>query len=439
MSSGRFAARSAGGDSRLQDELIARLRALPVGPAPSAVFRSELRAQLVSITARVVAESGQGTAAAATGALARPARAAARSGRDVAGGVLRGLRRPLLGIASAAAVLALLIGGAVWISKGALPGDSLYGVKRASENVQLATAGNDVAKGYTYLDFASRRVGEASKLVGRPSAMALSGQRTVAGGAISDRTVSLVSSTLTSADSDSRSGMALLGNAAVAQMSADPLAKLQPWTVGQRAGLLEVESRVTSSPALVKRVQASLALLQRVSQRGAQLKAEIGCPCLSQANGDDLGPLPCSPCRSLAGSIPGATSAATGVPSAGATGRSAGSGPGPAGSAGGSLGGTGGGAGGSSGTGGGAVGGGGTGGTGVPSLPGGGPVLAPSGAPAPSLPPIPGISSTPPVSVGPSGITVGGPGVSASIGTGGASVAPPVGPTITLPGLPTVP
>ena len=40
--------------SAVEAELISRLRALP-GPVPEARFKSELRAQLVAITARVVA------------------------------------------------------------------------------------------------------------------------------------------------------------------------------------------------------------------------------------------------------------------------------------------------------------------------------------------------------------------------------------------------
>jgi hypothetical protein len=410
---------------------------------PDAGFKSELRAQLVAITARIVAESTPDAAPAAAAALTHPVRAAARSGRSAAGGLLRGLRRPLLGVASAAAVLALLITGAVWISKGALPGDSLYGVKRASENVRLATAGNDVDKGYTYLGFASTRVGEVGKLLGKPSAMALGAGPAEAAGTINSRTASLVTSTLDSADSDSRSGMALLGDAAVAQMSADPLAKLTGWTAGQRAALQDVAARVRSTPALTKRVQTSLTLLQRISKREVDLRSSIGCPCLSQAVSDDLGPTPCSPCKGLTGAVPG-TPGGSGTAPTTAPGRSGGAGPGPAGSSGGSLGG----GSGETGPGGTGFGGTGPGGTGSAATGsgGGGPTggvtsgggVVPSSAP--SLPGIPGVSSSgAPISAGTGGITAGIPGVSASLGASGGGIAVPILPTITVSGLPKLP
>ena len=63
MSAGRFAARSARrSGSSVEADLISRLRTLP-GPVPDAQFRSDLRSQLVAITARVVAESGEPAAA----------------------------------------------------------------------------------------------------------------------------------------------------------------------------------------------------------------------------------------------------------------------------------------------------------------------------------------------------------------------------------------
>jgi hypothetical protein len=421
MTAGRFTPR--GGIRRpslLESELIIRLRALPAGPSPDPGFSAELRAQLVSITARIIAESGGELSTAAT-LVQRPARAVVRGGRAGAAGVLRSIRRPVLAFASAAAVLVLMLGVAVWMSGSSLPGDSLYGVKRASENVKLSMAAGDVARGNTYLGFASNRVAEVSKLLGKPASMAVGGNRSAAG-SVSPHTASLVASTLASADSDSRSGMQLLGRATVGQMSASPLSKLTGWIVTERAALTDIAGRVPAGD-LTNRVKASLALLQRIQSRATALKAELGCPCLAQAVSDDLGPIPCSPCQSLAPAKPGGGATS---PSGGAPGGSGGSGAGSSGPngtqptpsgvpttatpPGGAVPGGGQPGGGGSGSGGGS--GGSSGGIGQPSL--SQPVL--SGVPTSSLP----------IPTGSTGVRVPLPSISVSV---------PLLPSVTIPGL----
>ena len=272
----------------LEAKLVSRLRALP-GPAPEATFRSELRTQLVAITGRIVSESET--------AAADPAPATAGSAAPTAGRTsrVRALRRPALALAGATTVLALLLGMAVWMSSGSLPGESLYGVKRASENVQLSMAGSDVAKGHAYLQLAGNRVREAAKLLGRPSAMAVGRSPGAAGGQISAHTASLVTDTLASADDDTVHGMQLLARAAVAQVSKDPLTKMTDWWPGQNTTMTEVRNRIPAG-ALRTRAQSSLTLLQRIATRTGQLSTAMGCPCLAKAVADELGPVPCSPC-----------------------------------------------------------------------------------------------------------------------------------------------
>jgi hypothetical protein len=319
-------------------------------------------------------------------------------------------------LASAAAVLALMLGAALWMSSGSLPGDSLYGVKRASENLKLSVAGGDVDKGYTYLRFATTRADEVTKLLGKPSALAAGPGGAVAAGQPSSRTVSLVKDTLDSLDSDSRSGMQLLGKATVAQRSAAPLSKLQTWTVGQRAKLSSISSRVPAGD-LRTRVQASLTLLKRIETRSAQLKSKVGCACLSQTRSDDLGPVPCSPCKSLGGaSAPGSSpgspggSASAGQPGSGSTSSNrsgAGTVPNGSGPAGGTR--TGGASGGTNG-----------GGVSV-------------GATTPG-----GVSATPslPITVGSDGLGTTLPNVSVGVGSAGITADVPVPlPSIHVPGL----
>lgn len=309
----RGALRPSGGDSdrdsaRLEQDLTARLRQLAPPPAPAPDFKADLRFQLASITARVVAES----------AAEEPAGRAATSPtpRGVASGLLR---RPILAFTGASTVLVVVLGLMVWLSGGSLPGQSLYRVKRANENVQLSMAGGDAAKGRTYLSLAANRIHEATDLLGKPDALAWAAPSRLgrspgtavvlaAGGAVSAHTLALVNDTLANADTDTRNGMQLLGRAAVSQVSAGPLATLIAWSPAQQADLTVLRTRAPAS-ALRDRVQASLDVLARVEARATALKAEMGCPCLSLAVADSLGPLPCGPCSSVA--APGATGTAT--------------------------------------------------------------------------------------------------------------------------------
>lgn len=276
----------------VEAKLVSRLRALS-GPTPEAGFRSDLRTQLVAITGRIVSESetapapASSTDEATTAARRRP---------------LRSLRRPALALVGATTVLALLLGMAVWMSSGSLPGQSLYGVKRASENVQLSMAGGDEAKGQAYLQLAGNRVREAAKLLSHPSA--LPGRPDAAGGRVGPHTASLVSDTLASADDDTIHGMQLLGRSAVGQLSTDPLAKMLTWWPDQNNRMVEVRNRIPAG-SLRNRAQASVSLLQRIATRTGQLSKALGCSCLSRANSDELGPVPCTSCAPVPTSGPG--------------------------------------------------------------------------------------------------------------------------------------
>ncbi|MEO6503214.1 MAG: DUF5667 domain-containing protein [Jatrophihabitantaceae bacterium] len=304
MSVGRFAARwprgdRAAGRSAAEDELISRLRALP-GPVPEARFRADLRAQLVAITARIVSESS----ADAPTSQASGASASARTSRAPGSRALRTLRRPVLALAGASTVLALLLGMAVWMSSGSLPGQSMYGVKRASENVQLSMAGSDVAKGQAYLQLAGNRVREAADLLSRPAAMPAAGGLSAGTPRFSPRTTSLVGDTLDNADENTVSGMRLLSRAAVAQLSKAPLSKMTNWWPGQNTLMTEVRDRIPAGP-LRTRAQASILLLQRIATRTGQLSGSLGCPCLAQALSDELGPVPCAACAATPNPAPG--------------------------------------------------------------------------------------------------------------------------------------
>ena len=370
MGAGKFSAGS-GNRRRVEAELVNRLRQLPVGELPDRRFKAELRSQLVAIAPRIVAESGA-EASTATVRQSRPGRLAV-------------LRRPLLAFTGAAVVLVLLLSLAVWMAGGALPGQSLYGIKRASENFQLSVAGSDTSKATKYLKFAASRATESRKLAGAA--------RTDPHAAL------LIASALRSADAETRNAVRLLNDAAVSQVSAKPMATLPGWLGQQRARIAALAPQLPAGPAR-SQATASLVLLQQAALRVSQLKAELGCACLSQAHGDALGPLPCTSCLGKRPNAPGLP----GLPGSGSSG--------------------------------------------LPSLPTGLPSTLSSAVPtSPSLPGLGGSGSAPlptgtsglptglpssvpssPVSVGSSGGSIGLPGISISAGTGGISIS--ISPTL---------
>lgn len=249
-----------------ESELISRLRQLPAEPQPDPRFKSELRTQLVAIAPRIVAEG------------VTEAKKSEHRHRNPSRG-LAALRRPLLAIGGAGAVLVLLLGLAVHMSGGALPGQSLYGLKRASEDFRLSVnGGSDADRGRRYLQLASNRAGESAKLVASEPT-----------GADTD---SLVASTLRSADSETRTGMQLLGGAAVSARSAGPIAPVRDWATGQASSIRALIGRLSAGPA---RDQAgrSLSLVQQVSARVSAWYADLDKGCLSEARSDDLGPKGC--------------------------------------------------------------------------------------------------------------------------------------------------
>jgi hypothetical protein len=64
-------------------------------------------------------------------------------------------------------VAASAFGGVATASSDALPGDSLYGLKRGIEDFKLGLAGGDDERGRAYLDQASTRLNEARRLLDR--------------------------------------------------------------------------------------------------------------------------------------------------------------------------------------------------------------------------------------------------------------------------------
>lgn len=249
--------------------VVERLADLDYAPAPRAEFRAELREQLVAIAARVLDETA--AEGATEGAVAATPRSAERADRP-----RRRFVRPL-GIATACvAVLAVGFGGVVWKSQSALPGDSLYGLKRASEDVRLSLTSGDTHRGDQYLHLATTRVNEAHQLLGHDSALG-AGSGVLAGG-VSPHTVSLIRSTLRSANQDVRSGAELLRSQALAAHSPQPLSILTNWAPGQLKSLRLLAEAVNDSSAQAAAMH-SVNLVQQAVRRTDALSQTVGRHC----------------------------------------------------------------------------------------------------------------------------------------------------------------
>lgn len=281
-------------DPRIR-ELVSALATLDTAPAPRAHFRAELRAQLVAVAPRLIAE-GPAIEQPRPADTALAPRQAARTSRGAKVGAAAGwttrisIGRPLATITAVIAVFAMLLGGAVWISKKALPGDALYALKRANENVALSTAGGDTAKGRVYLGLAKTRSEEVQALLSRSSSMAAGTGPSAAAG-VNAHTAKLIRTTLGLADTDVRNGAQLLGGKAVQSHSADPLSIFTSWAPGQIRRLQSITDRLGSG-ATHDRAAASTRLVVAALARAQRLIPMLGCNSMDNAATDELGPVP---------------------------------------------------------------------------------------------------------------------------------------------------
>jgi hypothetical protein len=287
--------------------VVAGLSTIDVAPPPRAHFRAELRAQLVAVAPRLIAD-GVAAEGQMIDIVPRPtpelvASPAERSHRTRIAAGLRSIpiARPLTVAATLITVFALLLGGAVWMSRNALPGDALYGLKRASENFQYAMAGSDQERANLLLDFAGTRVDEAQGLVDRSSATAL-GTGLSAGG-ISAETEQQINSNLASADGDVRNAAQLLGNDAVKSDNPHPLATMTAWAPGQLARLHRLANAVPVG-ILRARTSQSSKLVHAAEHRAKTLQTKVTCGAPASTSSDSLGPVPAADCGSTAPSLP---------------------------------------------------------------------------------------------------------------------------------------
>jgi hypothetical protein len=178
----------------------------------------------------------------------------------------RGGRR--LAIVAALLTGTVAVSGVSAASGDALPGETLYNVKRSTERAQLALAGNDLGKAQLYLEFARTRIQEAAEVADDEPAVAE---------ALTDAAVEL------------RNGTALLGELAVANEDPTPLDYVDLFTNEHRWVLEDLVNgldgeALTAGEELVEVLEA--AALRSVELRGALDCTEAG------GASDELGPIP---------------------------------------------------------------------------------------------------------------------------------------------------
>jgi hypothetical protein len=162
------------------------------------------------------------------------------------------------------------------LAADAQPGDALYGVKRGTEQTQLALAGD--ARGRTLLGFASARIEELSVVLSE------------------ETSADLVADTLATMDAQTVDGAAWLAGRAADSSSSAPLDELAGWSAGQSAILADLDP--TLPAAARDDAAASADLLARIDERVEALRVALACPAGPATEGaDDLGPrpVPCPP------------------------------------------------------------------------------------------------------------------------------------------------
>lgn len=275
--------------------IVDALRGMDFDVGPTERSRARLRQRLVAMAAVRTSAPPQ----------ARAARTRQLPG--LSGGLHRA-RAPgwqLAGRRAIGAVLALslVVAGAgilTLIAQNSIPGDTLYALKRGTEQAQLALAANDREQGTELLGFATTRLAELDQLLDSPVAQLTLGSAagivTASGsvvGAAPD--ADLLIDTMETMDRQTIEGTHALTTAAVDEVSVATLQFVGEWGIGQFEELDGLTGRMPE--AAQTRAEESKDLLQRVVMRLEALARVIECDCLDdEANTDDLGPLPCLTC-----------------------------------------------------------------------------------------------------------------------------------------------
>ncbi|MBV9293606.1 MAG: hypothetical protein JO222_14250 [Frankiales bacterium] len=234
--------------------LAGALQAVPAVAGPAPEFRAALRQRLVA----VATVQGVGAAAPAPASRLREASSTWK------------FQRRMSVLAGGAAAVTAIAGVGVGASRS-LPGDPFYSVKRATEDVQLATTFGTEAKGKRHLEFARTRLREIEALAGKSVSLGpVLPHGATALGPMSDSTkASIIESTLRDMDAETRAGANDLYTAFRTSGSMAPLLTLNSFTSQQFASLHAVLPALP--PVALLRAEESLALLHVVGAQTVRL------------------------------------------------------------------------------------------------------------------------------------------------------------------------
>lgn len=209
--------------------------------------------------------------------------------------------RRLTVIGATALVAAIAVACGVLASRDTLPGDPLYGVKRAAEAAGGVFAADDGTRARRDLHLATTRLDEIERMARDPTDPAL------LPAAIHDLDTAAVSgSRLALSRPDDGDTAAADGNEAGGPHAAVDLAA---WAAAQTARLATL--RPTLPQSAYPAVDDALRLLERVHRRAAAVAARLGCAQVVSGTVDDLGPLPADePCAPRPSSGPAVTTSA---------------------------------------------------------------------------------------------------------------------------------
>ncbi|WP_052675100.1 DUF5667 domain-containing protein [Amycolatopsis orientalis] len=179
----------------------------------------------------------------------------------------------LANLAAAAVALVLALGGfTLLLSKDALPGDPLYGIKRAGESAALGLTFDEQEKAKKHLEFATNRVGELDELTRQ------------------EASTEAYFTGLADFESDLRAGVSQLTAVVTDQGGQSRLTELRTWARQQsdRLGL-----QVERAPAGARdKFAAARVLLDRVQARTTDLGSRLVCYTITTGSSDELGAVP---------------------------------------------------------------------------------------------------------------------------------------------------
>lgn len=168
------------------------------------------------------------------------------------------------------AAAVLVFSGAMAVSGDAMPGDTLYGVKRTGERAQLIMAsGSPYQRGQLRLTLAENRAAEAAEMQGdQRQVMAL----------------------LDEADAETREAVKAVMESAVDRREPGRLDVVDAFVDQQYRTINGMLARLSGDAYL--RASASAQLLAAVKQRGQALRGALRCGGMAPRGSDELGPLP---------------------------------------------------------------------------------------------------------------------------------------------------